>query len=133
MQDETTYQKELEAAARYAAWAALTPEGRAKHRGGVLFKAPRKLDYMRLIPHTELRHRQGFKLTDPGTDLAGDDLTGVQPDAQLQRDAVAALDVHEREGPGRISPGADLPNVILTPHIGAGTVDAQHQIGVRLV
>ncbi|HEU4351201.1 MAG TPA: FAD-dependent oxidoreductase [Burkholderiales bacterium] len=71
LKDEAGHQKELETAARYAAWATTTPEGKAKHRGGVLFKAPRKLDYMKLIPHTELRRREGFKLTDPGTDLAG--------------------------------------------------------------
>jgi NADPH-dependent glutamate synthase beta subunit-like oxidoreductase/NAD(P)H-flavin reductase len=69
--DEVTNQKNLEGAARYAAWAVLTPEGKAKHRGGVLFKTPRKLDFMKLIPHTELRHREGFALTDPGTNLAG--------------------------------------------------------------
>ncbi|HEV7476976.1 MAG TPA: hypothetical protein VGO02_04475, partial [Burkholderiales bacterium] len=74
----------LEAAARYAAWAASTPEGKRKHRGGVLFKAPSKLDFMKLVPvrtetargfaeHTldHLRLRDGFKLTDPGTDLTG--------------------------------------------------------------
>ena len=71
LKDEATHRHELETAARYAAWATTTPEGKAKHRGGVLFKAPRKLDYMKLIPHTEPRHREGFKLTDPGTDLAG--------------------------------------------------------------
>jgi NADPH-dependent glutamate synthase beta subunit-like oxidoreductase/NAD(P)H-flavin reductase len=71
LKDEAGNQKELEAAARYAAWAATTPEGKQKHRRGVLFKAPRKLDYMKLIPHTELRQRDGFGLTDPGTDLAG--------------------------------------------------------------
>lgn len=41
----------------------------------------------------------------------------------------AALDVHEREGDGKLSPLAALPNVILTPHIGANTFDAQRQIG----
>ncbi|MGH8689784.1 MAG: FAD-dependent oxidoreductase, partial [Burkholderiales bacterium] len=71
LKDESSNQKQLEQAARYAAWAALTPEGKAKHRRGVLFKAPRKLDYLKLIPHTELRRREGFALTDPGTDLAG--------------------------------------------------------------
>src|SRR5688572_30712469 len=71
LKDEATNQKSLEGAARYAAWAVLTPEGKAKHRGGVLFKTPRKLDFMKLIPHTELRHREGFALTDPGTDLTG--------------------------------------------------------------
>ena len=82
--DEAANAENLERAARYAAWAATTPEGREKHRHGVLFKAPRKLDYMRLVPvHTEsssgfsshslshLRHREGFALTDPGTDLTG--------------------------------------------------------------
>ncbi|HYC14181.1 MAG TPA: FAD-dependent oxidoreductase [Stellaceae bacterium] len=69
--DEAANADQLEAAARYAAWAATTPEGKAKHRGGVLFKAPHKLDFMRLIPHTELRRREGFALTDPGTDLVG--------------------------------------------------------------
>ena len=63
--------KSSKRAARYAAWATLTPEGKEKHRRGVLFKAPRKLDYMKLIPHTELRQREGFALTDPGTDLVG--------------------------------------------------------------
>ena len=84
LKDEAANQKHLEEAARYAAWATLTPEGKAKHRGGVLFKTPHKLDYMRLIPvHTEssrgfsensldhLRFREGFALTDPGTDLVG--------------------------------------------------------------
>jgi NADPH-dependent glutamate synthase beta subunit-like oxidoreductase/NAD(P)H-flavin reductase len=83
-QDEAANANQLELAARYAAWATTTPEGKAKHGRGVLFKAPRKLDYMRLVPvHTEshrgfqehtlehLRERHGFELTDPGTDLVG--------------------------------------------------------------
>ena len=41
----------------------------------------------------------------------------------------AALDVHEVEGDGKVSPLAGLPNVILTPHIGAGTFDSQREIG----
>lgn len=43
--------------------------------------------------------------------------------------AGAGLDVHVSEGEGRVSPLAELPNVILTPHIGAATVDAQAEIG----
>jgi len=45
----------------------------------------------------------------------------------------AALDVHANEGEGKISPLAELPNVILTPHIGAQTFDSQREIGDRVV
>jgi D-3-phosphoglycerate dehydrogenase len=45
----------------------------------------------------------------------------------------AALDVHQNEGEGKVSPLAELPNVILTPHIGAQAVDAQREIGVRIL
>lgn len=45
----------------------------------------------------------------------------------------AALDVHEKEGQGNISPLASLPNVILTPHMGAQTVDSQEEIGERVL
>lgn len=41
----------------------------------------------------------------------------------------AALDVHAAEGDGKISPLAGFKNVILTPHIGAGTFDSQREIG----
>ncbi|MBM3356057.1 MAG: pyridine nucleotide-disulfide oxidoreductase, partial [Betaproteobacteria bacterium] len=66
------------------AWAVSTPAGKAKHHAGVLFKTPPKLDFMRLVPvqtdtstgyarHSvaHLRQRDGFTLTDPGTDLVG--------------------------------------------------------------
>jgi len=45
----------------------------------------------------------------------------------------AALDVHEHEGEGTISPFADLDNVVLTPHIGAMAQDSQRLIGDRVV
>ena len=45
----------------------------------------------------------------------------------------AGLDVHEREGDGKISILAGLPNVILTPHIGASTHDAQREIGQQIM
>jgi len=82
--DEGTHAQDLELALRYAAWAVHTPSGRARHRLGVLFKAPAKLDYHRLVPVVtddsrgfrshrleHLRRRRGFALTDPGTDLVG--------------------------------------------------------------
>jgi phosphoglycerate dehydrogenase-like enzyme len=47
--------------------------------------------------------------------------------------AGAALDVHEREGEGEVSPLAGRADVVLTPHIGAGTVDSQRMIGERIV
>jgi phosphoglycerate dehydrogenase-like enzyme len=43
--------------------------------------------------------------------------------------AGAALDVHAQEGEGKISPLAELDNVILTPHIGASAFDSQREIG----
>lgn len=47
--------------------------------------------------------------------------------------AGAGLDVHETEGDGHISPLAGRADVILTPHIGATTVDTQDIIGARIV
>lgn len=47
--------------------------------------------------------------------------------------AGAALDVHEREGEGTVSPLAELPNVVLTPHIGAMALDSQREIGMRVL
>lgn len=47
--------------------------------------------------------------------------------------AAAALDVHHQEGAEQISPLAALPQVVLTPHIGAMTVDTQREIGQRIV
>jgi D-3-phosphoglycerate dehydrogenase len=45
----------------------------------------------------------------------------------------AALDVHEREGPGVSSPLTGFPNVILTPHIGAQTEGAHRKLGKHIV
>jgi D-3-phosphoglycerate dehydrogenase / 2-oxoglutarate reductase len=47
--------------------------------------------------------------------------------------AGAALDVHETEGEGVVPALAALPNVVLTPHIGAMAEDAQRLIGRRVV
>ncbi|NBR27830.1 MAG: pyridine nucleotide-disulfide oxidoreductase, partial [Betaproteobacteria bacterium] len=76
----------IDFAQRYAAWAVQTPDGKHASAGGVLFKAPHKLDVQNLVPldtdeargfkifrgkPEHLRHREGFKLTDRGTDLVG--------------------------------------------------------------
>jgi NADPH-dependent glutamate synthase beta subunit-like oxidoreductase/NAD(P)H-flavin reductase len=86
-ENEAANAEKIEKAARYAAWATLTEAGKRRHRQGVLFKQPRKLDHLHLVPlhasethpaHAlELgagghhRHREGFALTDKGTDLIG--------------------------------------------------------------
>src|SRR5271170_5053412 len=79
--------RELDLALRYAAWAVTTPAGKLRHAAGVLFKIPHKLDYQHLVPHmtvseapgyteyrmdaNQLRRRDGFALTDAGSDLIG--------------------------------------------------------------
>ena len=84
LENEPEHTAQLAIAQQYAAWAALSPAGRAKHHQGVLFRVPHKLDPNHLIqvqvseiggiarlalPENHLRHREGFKLTDPGMDL----------------------------------------------------------------
>ena len=72
----------LEIASQYAVWACIHQDGIKKHKSGILFKFPRKLDFDNLIAlkiknennlksfHTaEYHHRNGFKLTDPGCNL----------------------------------------------------------------
>ena len=71
----------LDEAMRYAAWATLTADGRAFHRGGTLFRVPHKVDPQHLVPvetierdgvtmlrlpEHDWRHREGFGLTDNG-------------------------------------------------------------------
>lgn len=45
----------------------------------------------------------------------------------------AALDTHESEGPGQLSPLAGNDRVVLTPHIGSMAIETQAEIGVRVV
>jgi len=86
MDDEAANQDALDLAARYAAWATLSPAGREKHHAGILFKVPHRLDMEHLVPVETIvehgvamlrlpdshhRFREGFALTDPGTDLKG--------------------------------------------------------------
>ena len=82
--DEPAHADALAAAERFAAWSAHTAQGRARHRAGVLFKPPQRVDPDHLVPvatdassgyavHTlhHVRRRDGFALTDAGTDLTG--------------------------------------------------------------
>ena len=84
--DEAGNAAALDTAQRYAAWATLSEEGRRKHRRGVLFRVPHRLDMQHLVPvetvmrdgvtmlrrpEEEWRRREGFALTDRGTDLTG--------------------------------------------------------------
>jgi NADPH-dependent glutamate synthase beta subunit-like oxidoreductase/NAD(P)H-flavin reductase len=86
LEDEAGNARGIEIAQRYGAWATLAPEGRRKHRRGVLFKVPQRLEMHHLVPvetierdgvtmlrlpEDEWRHRDGFALTDRGTDLTG--------------------------------------------------------------
>jgi NADPH-dependent glutamate synthase beta subunit-like oxidoreductase len=86
LENEAAHTESLHEAAQYAAWATLAPQGRAHHRGTRLFHAPNKIDPYHLVPVETLmehgvaelrlspdhwRYREGFQLTDPGTDLFG--------------------------------------------------------------
>ena len=86
LQDEAANTDNLDLAQRYAAWAVHTAAGREFHKAGVLFKVPHKLDPQNLVPFDRdakhgysvfqgkpqhLRRREGFHLTDAGTDLVG--------------------------------------------------------------
>ncbi|HXE17255.1 MAG TPA: FAD-dependent oxidoreductase, partial [Stellaceae bacterium] len=86
MDAEAENKDRLDLASRYASWATLAPAGREKHRSGILFKVPHRLDMEHLVPvetivehgvtmlrlpDSHRRFREGFALTDPGMDLKG--------------------------------------------------------------
>ena len=81
-----------------------------------------------------------LNLMKPGSFLVSLARGGVVDEAALRaaltdgtRLAGAATDVHAEEGPGKVSPLADLDNVILTPHMGAMAVEVQAEIGARIL
>jgi D-3-phosphoglycerate dehydrogenase / 2-oxoglutarate reductase len=76
----------------------------------------------------------------PGSILVNTARGGVVDEAALREALLdgsrlrgAGLDVHGREGEGTHSPLADLPNVVLTPHIGAMAIDSPREIGERIL
>ncbi|MFB3081758.1 MAG: pyridine nucleotide-disulfide oxidoreductase, partial [Nitrosomonadaceae bacterium] len=84
LKEETKNEDRLKVALLYAAWALKTPSGQKHTQDGVLFKSHPKLDYLHLVPTVidntrgyaihrlrHLRRREGFAVTDPGTDLVG--------------------------------------------------------------
>jgi D-3-phosphoglycerate dehydrogenase len=94
---------------------------------------PLKASTRRLIGPEEIRRMK------PGAILVNLARGGVVDEHALAEALEAgrlggvALDVHEREGEGELSPLAGFDNVILTPHIGAMAVDTQMEIGRRIV
>ncbi|OAN52295.1 pyridine nucleotide-disulfide oxidoreductase [Paramagnetospirillum marisnigri] len=85
LDDEANHAEDLAFAARLAA-AAVAANAKRPHAKGVLFKLPTKHDPLAMVPTipvehcgvlaveadtAHLRRREGFNLTDPGTDLAG--------------------------------------------------------------
>ncbi len=84
MDNEAEHEDCLKIALHYAAWALRTPEGQKHTQQGILFKSPAKLNFQHLLSldtdesagypvHRleHLRERNGFALTDEGTDLMG--------------------------------------------------------------
>ncbi|MDG4576306.1 MAG: FAD-dependent oxidoreductase [Defluviicoccus sp.] len=86
MEDEPAHAADLDLASRYAAWAVLSPAGRRLYPDDVLFRVPGKVEHQSLVPQATIDlagapaavttgdhtlARDGFALTDRGTDLAG--------------------------------------------------------------
>jgi NADPH-dependent glutamate synthase beta subunit-like oxidoreductase/NAD(P)H-flavin reductase len=114
LDDEAAHQEPLHVALEYAAWATLAPQGQAKHRRGLLFKVPRRLDMHHLVPvetierdgvtmlrlpEHDWRPRDGFGLTDAGTGLAGalDDANYCIWCHNQQKDSCRS-GLHEKDG-----------------------------------
>ncbi len=79
LEKEEEHKSLIELSARYAAWALFSEAGKEKHKAGVLFKQPKKIDPEHLVevqtelrdgvtvlrlPKSHYRARDGFKLTD---------------------------------------------------------------------
>ena len=89
MREESRFEEELQLALEYSAWALYHPEGQAYHKDSVFFWAADKVDPneplstepLEGVPHVghlayqlsgdHVHSRDGFNLTDQGTDLKG--------------------------------------------------------------
>ncbi len=86
LDDEDGNADALAEALDYAGWALHTPAGRDRHGAGILFQVPHKTDPLHLVEtetesvdgvsrvtvsESRRRRREGFALTDAGTDLTG--------------------------------------------------------------
>ncbi len=85
LEDETANADALDLAEQFSAWATYSDMGRLRFAKGVMFKVPGKIDTMNLVPVStevkdgvrmislggghDLRHREGFGLTDTGMAL----------------------------------------------------------------
>ena len=59
MREEEKFQENLDKAARYAAWAVYSKEGKLKHKGGVLFHMPQKRDFNHLLTGSVSYNKEG--------------------------------------------------------------------------
>jgi NADPH-dependent glutamate synthase beta subunit-like oxidoreductase/NAD(P)H-flavin reductase len=86
LKDTESNTEALDLARRYAAWALYTKAGRKRHKDDVLFRRPARIDFQELVPTSTVEvhgismlesgsadtcQRDGFALTDSGTDLVG--------------------------------------------------------------
>ncbi len=87
---------------------------------------------------TKLLNRKAFHKMKPGIRIINCARGGIMDEAALHdaiiegKVAAAALDVFETEPPPADFPLRSLPNVILTPHLGASTEEAQANVSVAI-
>lgn len=95
---------------------------------------PLNADTRGLIGSSELaRMKQGSYLINMARGGVVDEAALFDALTEPERLAGAALDVHALEGEGHCSPFSELTNVVLTPHVGATTIDSQREIGKQII
>ncbi len=116
-----TARARLALALRYSAWAANTEAGGQRHADDVLFRLPGKVDPLHMLGHVhehdengvytftidpeQLRQREGFALTDAGTDLRGAlDQTNYCIWCHVQDKDSCSKGMKEKPGPNGAAP-----------------------------